>query len=52
MIKKAAHNSTFAIGGPSSPLDSFVVAGSLYLRMNFCAGKPAHRKCAKRYKPF
>ena len=41
-------NSTVAIGGPSSPLGSFVVTENSYLRINFCAGKPAHRKCAKR----
>jgi hypothetical protein len=42
------HNSTLAIGGVSSPLDSFVVAESSVLRTNFCAEKPAHRKSAKR----
>jgi len=31
------HKSTLAIGGVSSPLDSFVVAESLVLRTNFCA---------------
>jgi hypothetical protein len=44
-----AHNSTFAIGGVSCPADSFVVAESFVLRINFCAEKPAHRKYAKRY---
>ena len=44
-----AHNSTLAIGGVSSPLDSFVVAESSVLRTNFCAEKPAHRQSAKRY---
>jgi hypothetical protein len=43
------HNSTLAIGGVSSPLDSFVVAESSVLRTNFCAKKPAHRQSAKRY---
>ena len=43
------HNSTLAIGGVSSPLDSFVVAESSVLRTNFCAEKPAHRQSAKRY---
>jgi hypothetical protein len=43
-----APNSTLAIGGVSSPLDSFVVAESSVLRTNFCAKKPAHRKPAKR----
>ena len=32
-----AANSTLAIGGVSSPLDSFVVAESSVLRINFCA---------------
>ena len=43
-----APNSTLAIGGVPSPLDSFVVAESSVLRTNFCAEKPAHRKSAKR----
>ncbi len=43
------HNSTLAIGGVSSPLDSFLVAESSVLRTNFCAEKPAHRQSAKRY---
>jgi hypothetical protein len=42
------HNSTLAIGGVSSPLDSFVVAESSVLRTNFCGEKPAHRQSAKR----
>lgn len=45
----AAGNSTLAIGGVSSPLDSFEVAESSVLRTNFCAEKPAHRQSAKRY---
>ena len=45
-----AANSTLAIGGVSSPLDSFEVAESSVLRTNFCAEKPAHRQSAKRYK--
>lgn len=45
----AAGNSTLAIGGVSSPLESFVVAESSVLRTNFCAEKPAHRQSAKRY---
>ncbi len=49
MKERAAHNSTLAIGGVSSPLDSFVVAESSVLRTNFCAEKPAHRQSAKRY---
>jgi len=47
-----AGNSTLAIGGVSSPLDSFVVTESSILRTNFCAEKPAHRQSAKRYQPF
>ncbi len=49
MNRTAATNSTLAIGGVSSPLDSFVVAVSSVLRTNFCAEKPAHRQSAKRY---
>ncbi len=49
-LKKArTANSTLAIGGVSSPLDSFVVAENSVLRTNFCAEKPAHRQSAKRY---
>jgi len=44
-----AANSTLAIGGVPSPLDSFVVEESSVLRTNFCAEKPAHRQTAKRY---
>ena len=47
--EKRPHNSTLAIGGVSSPLDSFVVAESSVLRTNVCAEKPAHRQSAKRY---
>ena len=46
--RKTAANSTLAIGGVSSPLDSFVVAESSVLRTNFCAKKPAHRQSANR----
>ena len=46
---RAAGNSTLAIGGVSSPLDSFVVAESSVLRTNYCAEKPAHRQSAKRW---
>ena len=42
------HNSTLAIGGVPSPLDSFGVAESSVLRTNCCAEKPAHRQSAKR----
>jgi hypothetical protein len=48
-MRKAAHNSTFAIGGVSCSADTFVVAESLVLRINFCGKNPAHRKSAKRY---
>ena len=44
----AAANSTLAIGGVSSPLDSFVVAESSVLRIKFSAEKPAHRQSATR----
>jgi hypothetical protein len=47
--RKTAYNSTLAIGGVSSPLDSFVVTESSVLRINFCAENPAHRQSAKRY---
>ena len=46
--KMPAGNSTFAIGGVSCSVDSFVVKGSSVLRMNICAEKPAHRKSANR----
>jgi hypothetical protein len=46
--RTTAYNSTLAIGGVSSPLDSFVVAESSVLRTNFCTKKPAHRQSAKR----
>ena len=48
-MRMAAANSTLAIGGVSSPLDSFVVAESSVLRTYFCVEKPAHRQSAKRY---
>ncbi len=47
--KTAAANSTLAIGGVSSPLDSFVVAESSVLRIKFSGEKPAHRQSAKRW---
>ena len=50
MRERASDNSTLAIGGVSSPLDSFVLAESSVLRTNFCAEKPAHRLHAKRYR--
>jgi hypothetical protein len=46
--EKRPHNSTLAIGGVSSPLDSFVVAESSVLRTNFCAEKPVHRQSVNR----
>ena len=46
--KRAAYNSTFAIGGVSCSADTFVVAESSVLRINICADKPAHRKSAER----
>ena len=48
--RRAAHNSTFAIGGVSCSVDSFMVTGSSVLRMNICIEKPAHRKSANRYR--
>jgi hypothetical protein len=47
--RRTTDNSTLAIGGVPSPLDSFVVAESSVLRTNFCAEKPAHRQSANRY---
>jgi len=49
-VEAAAYNSTLAIGGVPSPLDSFEVAESLVLRTNFSAESPANRQSAKRYK--
>jgi len=48
MRRRAAINSTLAIGGGSSPLDSLVVTESSILRTNFCGEKPAHHNSAKR----
>jgi hypothetical protein len=48
MKRNTAANSTLAIGGVSSRLDSFVAAESSVLRTNFCAEKPAHRQSANR----
>jgi hypothetical protein len=42
--RKATHNSTLAIGGVSSPLDSFVVAESFVLRINICGRSPTFAK--------
>jgi hypothetical protein len=41
--RKAAANSTLAIGGVSCSADGFVVAESFVLCINICAEKPAHR---------
>ena len=49
MIKTSA-NSTLAIGGVSSPFDSFEVVESSVLRIKFSAEKPAHRQSAKRWR--
>jgi hypothetical protein len=46
--RKTTDNSTLAIGGVPSPLDSFEVAESSVLRTNFCAKKPAHRQSTNR----
>jgi len=46
--RNTAANSTLAIGGVPSPLDSFEVAESSVLRTNVCAKKPAHRQSANR----
>ncbi len=46
--RKAADNSTFAIGGVSCSADSLVVAESFVLRIKFSGKNPAHRKSAKR----
>ena len=50
--KQRTANSSFAIGGVSCSADSFVVTASLFLRINICADKPAHRKSANRYVQF
>jgi hypothetical protein len=41
-------NSTLAIGGVSSPLDSFAVTESSVPLTTFCAEKLAHRQSANR----
>lgn len=50
--RRAACNSTLAIGGVSSSLDSFEVVESSVLRITFCAEMPAHRQSANRYRAF
>jgi len=47
--RRAADNSTLAIGGVSSPLDSFVVAESSVLRINICGKNRQLLIAAKRY---
>jgi hypothetical protein len=47
--RRAATNSTFAIGGVSCSADSLVVAESFVLRINISGKNPAHRKSAKRF---
>jgi len=44
--KTPTANSTLAIGGVSSPFDSFVFQQSSVLRIKFSAEKPAHRQSA------
>ena len=46
--RKAAANSTFAIGGVSCSADSLVVAQSFVFRIKFSGKNPAHRKSANR----
>ncbi len=46
--KFTGYNSRLAIGGVSSPLDSFVEAESSFLRTKVYSEKPAHRQSAKR----
>lgn len=46
--EKRTHNSTFAIGGASNSVVSFVLAESFVLRINICGKNPAHHKSAKR----
>lgn len=43
-IRRAANNSTFAIGLVASPIDIFNDAKGLVLRILFCAIKPTQRK--------
>ena len=50
--RRAATNSTFAIGGVSCSADSLVVAESFVLRMKFSAKTPRHRKPPNRWLPF
>jgi hypothetical protein len=45
---QSAYNSILAKVGVPFPLESFLVAESSVLRINFCAENPAHRQSAKR----
>jgi hypothetical protein len=45
---KTTASSTLAIGGVSSPLDSFVVNQTLVFQIKFCGKSPALRVAAKR----
>ena len=45
----AAANSTFAIGGVSCSVDSFVVAESFVLRINICGENRHLRQARKRW---
>jgi len=47
-LKARPHISTLAIGGVSSPLDSFLVAESFVLRIKFSVKNSTHQKSAKR----
>ncbi len=47
--RRAAANSTFAIGGVSCSADSLVVAESFVHRIKISGKNPAHRKSARRY---
>ena len=49
MERKTPYNSTFAICGVSSTLDSFMVAEKSILLTNFCAKNPRLRKAANCY---
>ena len=46
--RKAAANSTFAIGGVSCSADTFVVNQSLFLRINICGENRHLRQARKR----
>ena len=50
--ESTGYNSTFAIGGVSSPLDNFVVPESSVIRINICGENHHYRLAAKRDLPF